>query len=172
MKIVTVATPGALKDETSSALLEFWPGEHHLHLIQPGDLMGYGRILRDYWEAGDDFMVIEPDIVIRKDVADAFINCPCVYGCFPYNWLTDCGAALGCTWFRKEILQAVPDAMARVQAQNVTWRQVDVILMRHVLAREHGHQPHIHLPPVKHLNPNKELLPEANPEPLTYVPHW
>lgn len=174
MKILTVSIPGGLTRQSRVSVWKYWhrPNEIDLRFIEPEDQFAYGKILREVWEAGEDFAVVEPDIVIRKDVAEAFINCPCVYGCFPYNWLTDVGPALGCTWFRKEFLLKYPTAMQEVEAQNVNWRQLDVVLMRHILARKYNEQPHVHLPAVEHLNPNKQLLPEANPEPLTNVPHW
>lgn len=172
MKVVTVCVPGQLTRETRNALRKHWrrPLETFIHFIDPEAPKAYERIIREYWEAGEDFAVVEPDIVIREDVAEAFQLCPCKYGCFPYNWVTDVGPALGCTWFRSELLHQYPDAMAKVSSKNISWKQLDVVLMRHVLAREYGEQPHVHLPAVQHLN--KPLLPEANPEPLLSVPHW
>lgn len=172
MILVTVTIPGALREETLQAIHDHWLGEHRIHTIQPGDSTGYQRILTDYWEAQEDFCVIEPDIVINQNVSNALLTCDCGYGCFPYAWTTNIGPALGCTWFRQTFLQAYPDAMKQTAARGVTWRQLDVILMRHVLAKTHGCQPHIHLPEVQHLNPNKQLLKEASREPLTYVPDW
>lgn len=174
MKIVTVATPGAWRDESRRAIWKHWPKPniHNFHPIEAGDPKAYGLILQYYWELGEDFAVVEPDIVIREDVADAFRDCECLYGAFPYEWLTDVGPALGCTWFRSAFLQKHPDAMREVLAKNISWRQLDVVLMRHILAREYGEQPHVHLPPVEHLNEKKKLMPGANQEPMMHVPHW
>lgn len=172
MKIVTVCIPGQLTRETRNSLRKHWrrPLETNVHFIEKEDPFAYVNLISDYWKQGESFAVVEPDIVIRKDVAEAFTSCECLYGCFPYNWTTDVGPALGCTWFRAEFLKEYPDAMEKVKAKNVTWRQLDVVLMRHVLAREYGQQPHVHLPAVQHLN--KPLLPEASPEPMMSVPHW
>lgn len=172
--VVTVATPGSFRKETRNALRKYWrrPLKHDFHLIAAEDIFAYQRIIHEYWSEKQDFAIVEPDIVIREDVADAFLNCPCEYGCFPYAWLTDVGPALGCTWFRTSLMERHPEAVAKVMRENVTWRQFDVVLMRHVLAREYGEQPHIHLPAVEHLNEEKKLLPEANPQPLLQVPHW
>lgn len=175
MIIVTCAVPGALTDETETAILQHWTewgNQWDFHLVDPDNTKQYGQILTRYWEAGDDFAVVEPDIVIREDVAETFLGCGCVYGCFPYAWRTDVGPALGCTWFRSPLLRDYPRLMREVTADGVGWNQLDVVLMRHHLAREHGLQPHVHLPAVTHLNPSKQLDPLANPEPLTTVPHW
>ena len=172
MIIVTCATPEAWHERSRCSIIDLWPKGHVFWEIDPDDPFQYGRILADYWQQGESFAVVEPDIVIREDVAEAIMSCKCDYGCFPYAWRTDVGPALGCTWFRAPFLARYPDAMKKVQAQNVTWRQLDVVLMRHVLAREYGEQPHVHLPAVEHLNPDKQLLPDASREPMLYVPHW
>lgn len=176
MKVITCYTPGLLRPQTAAALAhamqlrpeilwEIWP-------LNPDDFRAYGDALQGEWWRREGFAVVEPDIVIRPDVADAFIDCPEPYCAFPYPWLTDVGPALGCTRFRREFLEAFPTAMDEVQAEGVSWQQVDVVLMRHVLARKYGQQPHVHLPAVEHLNPAKQLLPEASPVPLMQVPHW
>lgn len=172
VKIVTCyVSPDQLRDETLEALIKHRAGaDIHMRSIDPNDDLAYMRVIKGYWEAQDDFMIVEPDIVIRADVTEAFKNCGCEYGCFPYAWKTDVGPALGCTWFRASFLRKYPTAVW--ETGNVSWRQFDVVLMRHVLARKYGEQPHVHLPPVTHLNEEKQLLPEASSEPLMQVPHW
>lgn len=174
MKIVTVYTPGALRDETEEALLLHWAGRGTWVPVEiaVNDPLAYGQIIAELWAAGESFAVVEPDVLVRDDVIDGFLNCPEPYCAWPYAWLTDVGPALGCTRFRAEFLARYPDAMKEVLSTNVSWRQLDVVLMRHVLVREYGEQPHVHLPPVVHLNEAKALLPEANPEPLMSLPAW
>lgn len=173
MRIVCVSAGNQLRKETQDALIANWVVQNiHFRFIEKADQTGYLRILTEFWEQKQDFAVVEPDIVIRKDVAEAMLNCHCEYGCFPYAWTTNVGPALGCTWFRRSFLEKYPDAMREVQHKNVSWKQLDVVLMRHVLARKHGEQPHVHLPPVQHLNEAKALLPEADPHPMMEVPHW
>lgn len=173
MKVVTCFIPGQLRNETLDSIKAHWPGRNlRLHLIEKGDEFEYGRIIADYWKQGDDFAIVEPDIVIRKDVTHAFLNCECEYGCFPYAWTTNIGPALGCTWFRAAFLERYPTAVKEALREPISWRQFDVVLMRHVLARKYGEQPHVHLPAVEHLNEAKKLLPEADPTPMMSVPHW
>ena len=174
LRVVTVHVPGALRTETLRAAAKATIAHPELDWrfweIKEEDELAYGRIITEHWTAGEDFAVVEPDIVIRDDVADGFLSCSEPYCAWPYSWLTDVGPALGCTRFRGEFTRRYPDAMDR--AHGVSWRQLDVVLMRHVLVREHSEQPHVHLPPVEHLNEAKRLLPEASREPLMTLPDW
>lgn len=175
MKIVVVTAAGSpWRNEAHAALSKWWkrPNTIELHRVDDEDIYGYGRILSQYWKAGQDFAVVEPDIVVRPDVVCDFLYCKHEYCCYPYAWTTNVGPALGCTWFRSDFLKRYPDAMSEVLRRHVSWRQVDVVLMRHILARQYGEQPHVHLPPVKHLNERKQLLPEADSTPLMEVPLW
>lgn len=173
MLILCCYVSGRLEDRTLQALTRnFRSDELYFNTINPEDPFHYGRILDEFWRSGRDFAVVEPDIVIRVDVANAFRNCPGEYCCYPYAWKTDVGPALGCTRFRASLTSQYPNAVSDIIGQRIAWNQLDVVLMRHTLAREHGIQPHVHLPAVEHLNPEKQLLPEANPEPLMTVPHW
>jgi hypothetical protein len=167
--IIVTCHTGIIRTETRQAIEEHWDGEWHTYEVNPKDQFYYGRILSSYWAAARDFWVVEPDIVIRPDVIDTVRTCGCDYGCYPYPWLTHIGPALGCTWFRTPILHRQPDAMDYVTGSRVGWRQLDVILMRHALARR-GEQPHIHHPSVEHLNPRKQLQADADPTPMSSVP--
>ena len=172
MKIVTAFVPGQLRLKTVEAVCKYWHGEYVIHVLKADDPYGYARILTEHWESFEDFMVVEPDIVIRKDVVKAFKECECQYGAFPYPWTTNVGPALGCTWFRSSFLARYPNVMREVLTRQVSWNQVDVVLMRHILARRYNEQPHVHLPQVEHLNEKKQLLPEADPTPMMSLPHW
>lgn len=171
MKIVTCFLPGMLRDQTVQALAEHGR-DIHLMLLKPGDDTAYGRQIARLWKMGESFAIVEPDIVIREDVVDAFENCPCEYGSFPYAWKTNVGPALGCTWFRDSFMAKYPSAVEEAGPRSISFRQFDVVFMRHVLARKYGQQPHVHLPPVTHLNENKQLLPDADPTPMMEVPLW
>lgn len=168
MKIVTCHT-GVIHIDTKQSIERHWSGEWHTHLIDKRDPTHYTRILTAYWAVGEDFWIVEPDIVIREDVVEAVQSCGCDYGCYPYSWLTNVGPALGCTWFRAPILERHQDAMHYVQSSRVGWQQQDVVLMRHILAAR-GEQPHVHLPPVEHLNPRKQLQEGADPTVMMKVP--
>jgi hypothetical protein len=169
MKVICCFIPGTLRDETIEALTAY-ARNVHLIVIDSKDQRAYGKTIAKHWRMGEDFMIVEPDIVVREDVMEAFETCDCNYGAFPYAWTTNVGPALGCTWFRSEFLAAYPKAAD--EAATFSWRQFDVVLMRHVLARTWGEQPHVHLPAVVHLNEEKQLLPDADPTPMMEVPLW
>lgn len=168
MKTFTCFVPGTLRDEAVESIAKFSKDTHFRILTE--EPTHYGRAVADEWDQCEGFIMVEPDIVIREDVIDAANNCGCEYGCFPYAWKTDIGPALGCTWFKKSFIEKFPTAPH--EAKHVSWKQFDVVFMRHVLARKYGQQPHVHLPPVEHLNEEKQLLPEADPTPLMEVPLW
>lgn len=155
-----------------------WRSTVHVHFtaIDEEDVFQYGREVGAWWklaaEGNFDLAIVEPDIVIREDVMEAFLNCECEYGGFPYSWGTDVGVALGCTRFRHSFITRYPDVAQRAIDTGVGFRQFDVTLQRAILVREHGEQPHICGPTVEHLNPDKQLRPDASPVPLATLPAW
>jgi hypothetical protein len=169
LKAVCPYTEDKLRLETAVALARHWRGEVRFVKLDPQDVFAYPNLLADLWAQQEDFALIEHDIVITPQVYQEFRDCPEPYCCFPYEWGTQIGPALGCTRFRTELVTRYPQAMAQVQAQRVGWRQTDVVLMRHVFARN-GVQPHVHLPPVEHLNERKRLSADASREPVIVVP--
>lgn len=82
----------------------------------------YWCLFRDLWRAGEDFTLIEHDIVPRPGTVDHFDRCPeswcsCSYTWSwkpQYTWLTDrstkvLNSSLGCTRFRAELLADCPE---------------------------------------------------------------
>ena len=169
IRLVCCYIEDRIHNETILAIEQHW-GDANYHVLSADDPQAYAKTLNLYWRSGEGLFVVEPDIVIRADVVEAALYCDCQYGCYPYPWLTDVGPALGCTWFRGSFTRKHPKAIEEALQARITWKQFDVYLMRNVLARQHKEQPHVHLPPVVHLNPLKQLLPGANPEPLMAVP--
>ncbi len=177
LRILCCYTPGQLRQKTSDALIRFAMSRAQVFFIEisPDDPYGYGRELQVMWHDsvahGTDLAVVEQDVVVRPDVIDSFLDCECLYGGHPYSWGTDVGIALGCVRFRHEFTQRYPTVVAEAAAR-CTWTQLDVVLQRHFLVREHGEQPHICGPAVEHLNPAKQLRPDADPRPLATLPAW
>lgn len=164
-----------LKAETRRALIDHAHG-HELDFVHLDDPeYGYGRLLQAVWAEAETFAIVEHDIVVNPDTIPGFDSCPEPYCAAPYAWTTQVGPALGCTRFRAELLERIPDAVDEAVALPSAWgepghfRQLDVYLMRRVLRDRHGLQPHVHLPPVEHLNPKQALLPGASPEPVLQV---
>lgn len=178
LRITCCHTPGQLCDETREALCRHQlPGTHVLFTeIPAGDPHAYGHALAAQWklalERGHALAVVEPDIVVRRDVIVSFLTHEAGYVAYPYPWTTDVGPALGCNRFSAAFIARYPTAMREAVDSGVGWEQLDVVFVRHVLARKYGEQPTVLLPPVVHLNEAKELLPGASSVPLMSVPHW
>lgn len=172
MRFVCPYVEGMLRHETEVALRAHARDLIEWRLLPADDVSAYGKLIAELWESGDSFAIIEQDIRVRADIVDGFLSCPEPYCAYPYSWMTDVGPALGCTRFRAELTRDYPTAAEEAVLKNVGWQQFDVILMRHVLVRRYGLQPHVHLPVVEHLNEAKALLPDANPNPLTSLPAW
>ncbi len=137
----------------------------------------YGRILADAWEKAVGLAVIEQDIVVRKDVVDAFLNCEHEWCCFVYPWTVCIGPAMGCSRWAASFQERYPDAME--EALQLPgghgpghFRSVDFVLFRDVLAGKYGEQPHCHLPPVEHLSDRQALQPDVDSTPLLEIPSW
>lgn len=146
-----------LRPETRAALTEHAPASTiRFAPLDADDENGYGRLVASLWLSQVDFAVVEHDIVIRADVVEAFETCPELYCAFPYEWTTNVGPALGCTRFRRRLLYDLPHAAQ--DATCVGWKQFDYHLIRVELARKYGLYPHLHLPPVEHLNEAQKLV--------------
>lgn len=180
MRVAVPFTADRLRGETIDAVLA--AGKHAGALVREvtfwdvsGSDTAYLETLALLWADEEDFVIVEHDVV--PDLT-AFLElgvCTSPYCCFPYAWTTCVGPALGCTRFRRELLRTVPDAVeqaARIPSaygRPGHWRQLDVHLMRNVLRDTHAWQPHVHLPPVEHLNEAQQLQPDASRVPVLEV---
>jgi len=114
----------------------------------------YHAALLDIWGRRETFALLEHDVVCRPDVIDAFETCPepwCSYGyaniCHP-----ECQDAwanqLGCVRFRKELLDAVPDALSSIPPEGWEWRNLCDRIGERLRAKGFTH--HWHHPGVDH----------------------
>jgi hypothetical protein len=82
----------------------------------------YWSLFRDLWAAGEDFILVEHDIVPHVGTIEHFDRCPSSWCSCPYhwkwkpqyNWLADRSSkvidnSLGCVRFRSEFLKQCPD---------------------------------------------------------------
>lgn len=136
--------------------------------ISSSEVAYYGA-LYDVWARGETFAVLEHDCVCRPDIVQSFEDCPepwCAYGyhdicCQDETGYSPCMEAwrnaLGCTRFRKELLDAVPDALSSVPVDNWDWRNICDGLGNNLRAAGFTH--HWHFPPIEHhhFNDLKEL---------------
>ncbi len=167
MNIICPFIPGMLRDETQEALRAegawFYP-------LDPEDGRAYGKVLVHEWTKAEDFLIVEQDMLPTKADIQLMRDCPEQYCAAVYAWTTDIGPSLGFTRFRREFMLRYPDAM-REANERAEWYQLDVVLQRAILVRDHNEQPHIH-PQVVHLNEAKALRPDADPNPLQHLPAW
>lgn len=131
-------------------------------------LDSYWDALRQIWSKGQDFAIIEHDVVIHGDVVRQFAECPepwCTFGyaniCHP-----ECQEAwanqLGCTRFRAELIEACPAALISIPPERRDWHNVcdeiagnkiggvDQPVLRPHSLRTAGFTHHWHSPPVDH----------------------
>lgn len=164
MRILMAFTKDLLMAEAAQAAEHFTPGCEFVNVTDQPFL--YWNNIESIWTSGEDLMTIEHDNVITENTVTSFEDCPmpwCSFG-YPtmpgqeYNLLV---YGLGCTRFRKQLMAAVsPDEVQAVHGACVNcapdnkrgcWRHIDGKI-RHVLQRR-GFEPHVHWPPVVHLNP-------------------
>lgn len=120
-----------------------------------GSNWDYWRVLCDWWVPTDDLIIIEHDVAPRPDVFTEFEECQEPWCLFTYdNFEGDLSAAiawqfaLGCTRFRKELIEAVPNALMDVQERWKDWHYTcDGIGYNLTKA---GFFPHFHWPAINH----------------------
>lgn len=90
----------------------------------------YYWALREIWARGESFALLEHDVVCRPDVIEAFEADPALWITCPYDTYchSECREAwrnqLGCTRFRAELIEAVPDAMMFTEPELRVWTNV------------------------------------------------
>ena len=114
----------------------------------------YFEALKAIWARRETFALLEHDVVCRPDVVRAFEECPEPWCAFGYSDIChpECMEAwantLGCTRFREEILDLVPDALSSIPDGERGWLNLcDRIGER---LRAAGFTHHWHHPPVEH----------------------
>lgn len=168
MIILCAFINGMLRPETEEALARY-PETRFVQLDKDYP-RAYGKLLTQYWEAGETFLNVEQDMRPSEENIQHMRDCTEQYCAGVYEWSTDVGPALGFTCFRSEFLHRYPNAMADANARS-TWKQLDVTLQRSILVRLYGEQPHVH-EKVVHLNPARELVEGASEVPLAVLPAW
>lgn len=149
-----------LRTRVVEALSEF-PYELVARNVSSSD-EAYWRFVRDEWERGGAFMVVEHDIVIRPDVWRSFAACEEPWCVYPYLMrFGEVAPALGCARFSSALVSGEPDLLEVVghisepgyrlqdHSRPRTWRRLDTRI-RQVL-EERGYRWCVHAPRVEHL---------------------
>ena len=136
---------GLLKPET-----EDWATEHGADL----DLLGaeddaYWGWMRQRWQRGSDFMVVEQDILPPAWAIERLERCPRPWCGFHYFVAARSAVlALGCVRFRARLMARHPDPLDQVGMVTgdglpaKDWRRLDVRMDRALRAL--GYRPHDH----------------------------
>jgi hypothetical protein len=163
-----------LRQETYRATRN-WPNVTYRYV---GDSeTAYSELVCELWEQGETFALVEHDIVVAKGMLDRLARCDQPMCAHPYEWTTNIGPALGCNRFSAQLLADFPDAANEAAAIDGghgagSWRTFDYWLTRTILEEKYGQVAHLHLPPVEHLNKEKQLLPIYRDRPLaTHLRH-
>lgn len=159
MLIVCPYTSAGLRAETWSRLGELAQQGYDVRPILLRQEDAYWQLLSQLWSGGEDFCLIEHDIVPHAGVLPAFVDCPepwCTFA-YPYDRFGLYHGS-GCARFRHALMRLEPDLLERVAETNggelhppKHWCTLDAFIQMHLGAR--GYAQHRHEPPVTHLSP-------------------
>lgn len=113
---------------------------------------GYCRLLREMWARGDEFIVVEQDVVPWGGATAHLCECDrpwCLFGYRHDSDFTEQTAHMGCVKFGSALIEATRG----VWDADTHWSQCDLLLDR--VGREAGLVPHQHYPHVLNANPFK-----------------
>lgn len=128
------------------ATLEGVPGHAEWIDVRESPI-AYWSALCDYWGPWN-LTVVEHDVQANPDVFDEFAACDQPWCYFIYDNFTGENAKawewgiLGCTRFRKELTEAVPDAVSSVEDRWKDWHETSTGLG--IALRAAGYVPHQH----------------------------
>ena len=83
-------------------------------MVRVGDDDRYWNLLSRLWGEGEDFAIVEHDIVVGPRTLKSFDGCPEEWCVAPYPFLHRLCSGLGCTRFRGELLRRYPDVLDEV----------------------------------------------------------
>jgi hypothetical protein len=159
VRLVCPYTPDGLRKETMYALAKL---TDHLYDVEMVDVSerdeSYAELLAELWTDGEDFCLIEHDIVPTIAAIDAMDVCPkswCANAYAVNHQVGEVIVGLGFTRFRGELCRELPDAVFRTGRwqggyPRRHWARCDARLTREL--NEAGHLVHRHHPDVGHLH--------------------
>lgn len=110
----------------------------------------YWSLLSLLWRCGEDFCIVEHDIVVGPGTLDSFEACPQEWCTSPYKYLRGTYWGLGCTRFRAPLMAAYPELLDEVGEVDAPghgpkhWCTLDACITRALMRRrrEWPHQDH------------------------------
>lgn len=117
-------------------------------LVEMHDDDDYRQLLHRLWREREPVIIVEHDIVPWPGAVEELWACPCKWGTYSYRINGGIGIAhaLGCAKLTADLMDVVPS----VWDEPAPWHTLDRKLF--FAARERGLEPHLHRPPVIHLN--------------------
>jgi hypothetical protein len=154
-----------LRPETYRATRS-WPNVTYRYV---GDSdTAYAEWLSELWAEGEGFIVCEHDVEPAPGALQELADCEHGYCAFPVALSVYLAPCMSLTKFSGAFLREHPDVMERAMRVPTNhgapghYRQLDTVIQQTILLKRYGSQPHVHLPPARHLNPVKSLLvPDA-----------
>jgi hypothetical protein len=159
LRVLVPATPSGLHPSVIPSILRSgWACQ----VIPMASVTSYWHALRGAWSACEDFAIVEHDIELRADELERFDFCAELWCAHSYEvYAGDIATAyggpygLGCVRFRKELLEAWPDAVDDAGELNLhpvhpqrSYAVMDSTLTQILRARVG--EPHLHTPAVIH----------------------
>lgn len=132
-------------------------------VIQMIELEDYANLLARLWATGEDFAIIEHDIVTTAVVFEGFALCDEPYCGHRYNIGRKLGGTLGCVRWQGDFTSAYPGVA--VEVAGTPWDKLDGVVAAAMSARGYDDY-HVHEPPLVHLHEYEAGKPTADPTTL------
>ena len=114
------------------------------------DPEAYWRLLRDLWRSGEDFLIVEHDMVLPDGALHTFDSCRREWCAHPYFMYGTWGTWHGVTRYRGGLTRRLPNLPDEIRSR--TWPSLDSAWINH-LRLAGVNEAHWHWPPARHLNP-------------------
>jgi hypothetical protein len=113
------------------------------------DDQAYYRLMADLWRSGDDFTVVEQDIVLAPGALQGLVECPQPWcGCPYWQWHSGWGVWHGAVRYRADLALKLPEIPDLIQWRH--WGALDSAWINHLRLLGYP-EAHWHWPAAKHL---------------------
>ena len=163
---IVIGYSGEIIEEVRQAVWEYSP----LWVLMDDD-EAYWRLLRSAWNQGQEFFVLEHDVIPPAGAFESMKNCPELWCGVPYMVAGEVQPSLGCTRFSERMVKDEhPHLLNAIGNQERHWSVQDAYI-KTVLKAE-GIFQHVHneLGPAAHLNESASVAPTSQVrEELQYI---
>lgn len=118
--------------------------------VQMGsDPEAYWRLLRGLWRSGEDFLIVEHDMVLPEGAIRGFERCPREWCAHPYFLYGTWGTWHGVTRYRGDLTRRLPNLPDEIVKRE--WLSLDSAWINHLRLAGYN-EGHWHWPPARHLD--------------------